>query len=304
MPNAAFSPHGYQLSLLLARSRPKNRSWQNGSSGNSVKQLQQRLSQLGYNISVDGSYGPQTAAIVKEFQQDHGAKVDGVVGKDTLGKLQRSRGKPRVAVSAASTDIASVGAPLIGGGGARSRSQAAAVPASALPASHIRFNKPAAGPKLLPGQKVDPATGQKYMTQPGQQASAGHPIGTTDVGKAAENVKTQQIANANNPAAQDGVPEDSNPAFNSLHPRDHGKFAAKGTTGTQAVGVQQHLNQAGVPTKVDGNFGPKTERAVKTFQKQSGLQPDGIVGPKTVAALVSSGHVRVRNGTQKVGADV
>ena len=35
-----------------------------------------------------------------------------------------------------------------------------------------------------------------------------------------------------------------------------------------------------------GNFGPKTEEAVKAFQQQKQLQPvDGIVGPATLAAL-------------------
>lgn len=31
----------------------------------------------------------------------------------------------------------------------------------------------------------------------------------------------------------------------------------------------------------DGNFGPKTEAAVRRFQRDNGMVPDGIVGPKT-----------------------
>jgi peptidoglycan hydrolase-like protein with peptidoglycan-binding domain len=34
-----------------------------------------------------------------------------------------------------------------------------------------------------------------------------------------------------------------------------------------------------------GTFGPKTEAAVREFQRQHGMVPDGIVGPKTWAAL-------------------
>jgi peptidoglycan hydrolase-like protein with peptidoglycan-binding domain len=45
--------------------------------------------------------------------------------------------------------------------------------------------------------------------------------------------------------------------------------------------------QAKVGVKVDGDFGPKTEAAVRAFQREAGLVPDGIVGPRTWASLMA-----------------
>jgi peptidoglycan hydrolase-like protein with peptidoglycan-binding domain len=37
--------------------------------------------------------------------------------------------------------------------------------------------------------------------------------------------------------------------------------------------------------RVDGIFGDETESIIKRFQKNNGLKPDGLVGPKTLKAL-------------------
>ncbi len=55
-----------------------------------------------------------------------------------------------------------------------------------------------------------------------------------------------------------------------------GHLIKKGSTGKEVERIQRVLG-----VSVDGIFGPKTEGAVKDFQKRHGLISDGIVGPNT-----------------------
>ena len=56
----------------------------------------------------------------------------------------------------------------------------------------------------------------------------------------------------------------------------------RGMTGELTKQVQSRVG-----VEVDGNFGPGTEAAVREFQRERGLVPDGIVGPRTWQALDS-----------------
>ena len=51
-----------------------------GSHGGDVKQLQRALRELGYRISVDGDFGPQTDGAVRGYERSHQMTVDGIVG--------------------------------------------------------------------------------------------------------------------------------------------------------------------------------------------------------------------------------
>lgn len=59
-----------------------------------------------------------------------------------------------------------------------------------------------------------------------------------------------------------------------------------GTYGTDVEELQAMLNKAGFDTgTVDGIFGKMTLNGVLDFQRSKNLVPDGIIGPKTYAAL-------------------
>lgn len=62
-----------------------------GSRGNEVKTLQEKL-----NLKADGIFGPLTEEAVKDFQRSNGLEVDGIVGANTLSKLNLSVNKRNI----------------------------------------------------------------------------------------------------------------------------------------------------------------------------------------------------------------
>ena len=63
------------------------------------------------------------------------------------------------------------------------------------------------------------------------------------------------------------------------------RILTKGGKGESVKWLQWELNQSGAGLKIDGIFGNQTKLSVLLFQSDHGLVADGIVGPKTIAAL-------------------
>jgi len=67
------------------------RTLREGMSGSDVTQLQIRLAgwpaNSGEQLSVDGNFGPRTAAALRRFQSAYGLGVDGVAGSQTFNKI-------------------------------------------------------------------------------------------------------------------------------------------------------------------------------------------------------------------------
>jgi hypothetical protein len=76
----------------------------------------------------------------------------------------------------------------------------------------------------------------------------------------------------------------------SKHPRAPkgtamgGKFISSGATGHEVNAIQRRLG-----ISETGTFGGKTKRRIEKFQKNHGLQVDGVVGAQTIAAMRSNG---------------
>ena len=64
-----------------------------------------------------------------------------------------------------------------------------------------------------------------------------------------------------------------------------------GDSGLQVKRLQQALAALGYKSgKADGRFGPATKSALEKFQKAKKLTVDGVLGPKTLAALQLASH--------------
>ncbi len=70
-----------------------------GMSSPSIGKMQAHLVELGYQMPVsmasgapDGIFGKETAAVVRQFQADNGLKADGLVGRQTMGRLDELAG--------------------------------------------------------------------------------------------------------------------------------------------------------------------------------------------------------------------
>ncbi|HEY9658509.1 MAG TPA: peptidoglycan-binding protein [Allocoleopsis sp.] len=82
----------------------------------------------------------------------------------------------------------------------------------------------------------------------------------------------------------------------TLYPWDVGPAVAE---------MQELLRSSGCEIRIDGDFGWRTEVAVKQFQKRHGLKIDGVVGAQTWTALknnVKAGTRILRLG--RSGSDV
>ena len=77
-----------------------------------------------------------------------------------------------------------------------------------------------------------------------------------------------------------------------------------GDRGQAVLQLQKQLNAQGAKLFADGDFGDKTEAAVRAYQLKVGLVADGIAGPKTQAALAGADcRQLLRNATLVAAAE-
>ncbi len=132
-----------------------------------------------------------------------------------------------------------------------------------------------------------------------RSASSSRSVGSSQSSQSSRSVSSATSVGAT--AKTTGHSSQSSFTASSTQP---GRTAAgsmhNGARGTDVASLQDKLRSAGFdPGRSDGVFGPRTERAVRDFQRSQGLQSDGIVGRRTSGAL--NGADRMEGGRPAAG---
>ena len=227
---------------------------QKGHKGELVKQLQQRLKELGYYTSaIDSSYGTQTVNAVKAFQKKNGLSQTGVADTATQKKLYSSSAVKANAAAAKDDDTLQKG------------DKGTAVKQLQQRLKELGY--------------YTNAIDSDYGTQTVNAVKAFQKKnGLSQTGKA--DATTLAKLNSTSAVKADGKTE----AATTLK---------KGAKGAEVKKLQERLKELGYYTSaIDSDYGTKTVNAVKAFQKKNGLSQTGTADATTLNKVYSTSAVK------------
>ncbi len=242
-----------------------------GASGAAVKQLQQRLKELGYYTgSVDGSYGAGTANAVRDFQAANGLSADGVAGAKTQEAMYSYYATPKKSSGTSSSSSSS-----------SSSGSSSSTTTKGKTDIYLKLGSTGAQVKIMQNRLI----------------ALGYLSGTAD-GTFAETTEAAVYAfQKRNSIYADGVagPTTLTKLYSSSAKKASSVVANLGSlklgmTGGGVRALQQRLKDLGYYSgSVDGEFGAGTQAAVIAFQSANGLTADGVAGKSTLNALYGGG---------------
>ena len=271
-----YSSSAKAAATATPTSKPTNTpatSLKKGDSGSEVRELQERLKELGYYTNyVDGDFGDVTEEAVKAFQRNNGLTADGKAGSVTLSKLYSSSAKyasptatptskpTNTPKSTATPDPDSLDYYLeIGSSGSKVR---------ALQNRLIQLG-------WLEGTasgKYDNAT--EYAVKAFQERYSSLWVDGIAGPDTLKMLYSSSAATSKAPAASIGV---------SLEEGDENDAVAA---------MQKRLKELGYyKSTADGEFGSVTKSALIAFQTANGLTADGKAGSTTLSKLYAADAV-------------
>ncbi len=238
-----------------------------GATGEAVRRLQYRLTELGYYQSTfDGVCRTEDEAAIRAFQRMNRLDVDGVAGYDT-----------QVALYAA-TAVMDGGQQMAGSVSGASTTLKKGMTGTAVKELQERL--------ITLGYLTGKADGIFGTDTAEAVYSFQKRSGLTRDGKAGP----KTLAAIYSMAAVTPSPAPT-VTPNTSATIETGLTLQKGDVSSTVKAMQEKLISLGYLTgKADGNFGAQTYRAVLAFQKANALRADGIAGKNTLAALNSAGN--------------
>jgi len=232
-----------------------------GSVGQAVKTLQEKLKRLGYyKGSIDGVYGSGTIAAVRAFQTRNRLTVDGVAGTSTLRVLYSSSAK------AAEDDDEEVSEEL------RAGDYGPEVKTLQKRLKELGYYK----------NSIDGSYGS--LTVAAVKAFQKRNNLTVDGVAGASTLKKLNSSSAK--PATDAVVDDDDDK------EDDDETLRPGDSGTAVKELQYRLKELGYySASRDGVYGTQTRTAVMAFQARNGLTTDGVAGPATLKKLYSTSAI-------------
>lgn len=241
-----------------------------GSSGTRVKELQQRLKDLGYyKGSVDGKFGAGTTAAVKAFQKANNLTADGKAGTNTLKVLNSKN-----AVKASSTNSGSSSS------GSSSSSSSSSSYTNGRTDIYLQLG----------------SSGSQVKTLQNRLIVLGYLTGTADGEYGDTTFAAVKAFQKRNSIYDDGIagPTTLTKLYSSSAKKASSVVAnlgsiRPGTNGSAVRALQQQLKTLGYYSgSVDGDYGDGTTAAVSAFQQAYGLTVDGIAGKATQNAIYAA----------------
>ena len=247
--------------------------------GESVTQLQQELSRLGYYQSaVTGNFDAATQEAVMQFQQANGLAADGIVGAETQAALSnRAAAEPQAASPEATSPASGTAAPTMASSQVSTLQQQLA---------ELGYYKGAVNGSF------DNVTTEAVMSFQRDRGLAVDGI----VGSATEAALSQTPASQTTTTTT--TPTTETASTTTTEATASTDLLQLGDTGSAVSDLQSRLQTLGYYNgPISGSFGSQTQVALTAFQQAQGLTADGIAGPQVNAALASASIPSVQPAT-------